>query len=135
MPRGHWFRKLVVRTSDGQGAPSADGAGDTVVRGSTDGDVGAARGAWPGRPGIRRYDAVFHNVRWQSIFRSGYPNTPRNQMLAIATNVFLHLHPTRLHRTHVKRPPWTSRTIAKASAPQLMFPSPGHTAIGRSARR
>jgi len=52
--------------------------------------------------GDRVYDAVFHNVLWQSIFRSGYPNTPRNQMLAIATNVFLHLHPTRIHRTHVK---------------------------------
>src|SRR6187200_2378865 len=39
-------------------------------------------------------DKVFHNYVWQSIFRSGYPNTPRNQMLAVATNVFLHLHPT-----------------------------------------
>jgi cytochrome b6 len=52
--------------------------------------------------GDRLYDAVFHNFFWQSIFRSGYPNTPRNQMLAVATNVFLHLHPTRIHRTHVK---------------------------------
>jgi len=52
--------------------------------------------------GDRVYDAVFHNFFWQSIFRSGYPNTPRNQMLAVATNVFLHLHPTRIHRTHVK---------------------------------
>lgn len=52
--------------------------------------------------GDRIYDAVFHNYVWRSIFRSGYPNTPRNQMLAIATNVFLHLHPTRLHRTHVR---------------------------------
>jgi quinol-cytochrome oxidoreductase complex cytochrome b subunit len=50
----------------------------------------------------RLYDRVFHNYLWQSVFRSGYPNTPRNQMLVIATNVFLHLHPTRLHRTHVK---------------------------------
>ena len=50
----------------------------------------------------RIYDKVFHNYIWQSIFRSGYPNTPRNQMLVVATNVFLHLHPTRLHRTHVK---------------------------------
>ncbi len=45
---------------------------------------------------------VFQNYVWQSIFRSGYPNTPRNQMLAVATNVFLHLHPTRIHKTHVK---------------------------------
>src|SRR3989442_12326826 len=50
----------------------------------------------------RIYDRVFHNYIWQSIFRSGYPNTPRNQMLVVATNVFLHLHPTRIHRTHVK---------------------------------
>ena len=52
--------------------------------------------------GDRLYDALFHNYFWQSIFRSGYPNTPRNQMLVVATNVFLHLHPTRIHRTHVK---------------------------------
>jgi quinol-cytochrome oxidoreductase complex cytochrome b subunit len=48
------------------------------------------------------YDKVFHNYVWQSIFRSGYPSTPRNQMLVVATNVFLHLHPTRIHKTHVK---------------------------------
>lgn len=48
------------------------------------------------------YDKLFHNYVWQSIFRSGYPNTPRNQMLVVATNVFLHLHPTRIHKTHVK---------------------------------
>jgi quinol-cytochrome oxidoreductase complex cytochrome b subunit len=48
------------------------------------------------------YDKLFHNYIWRSIFRSGYPNTPRNQMLVVATNVFLHLHPTRLHKTHVR---------------------------------
>ncbi len=48
------------------------------------------------------YDLIFRNYIWQSIFRTGYPNTPRNQMLVVATNVFLHLHPTRIHRTHVK---------------------------------
>lgn len=58
----------------------------------------------PARPtiGDRIYDAMFHNYVWKSIFRTGYPNTPRNQMLVVATNVFLHLHPTRIHRTHVK---------------------------------
>src|SRR3989304_2791257 len=55
----------------------------------------------PGLLGII-YDKLFHNYVWQSIFRSGYPNTPRNQMLVVATNVFLHLHPTRIHKTHVK---------------------------------
>ena len=47
-------------------------------------------------------EKLFQNYVWRSIFRSGYPNTPRNQMLVVATNVFLHLHPTRLHKTHVK---------------------------------
>ncbi|MBI2912516.1 MAG: hypothetical protein HYY03_01190, partial [Chloroflexi bacterium] len=32
----------------------------------------------------RLYDRLFHNYIWQSIFRSGYPNTPRNQMLVVA---------------------------------------------------
>jgi quinol-cytochrome oxidoreductase complex cytochrome b subunit len=58
----------------------------------------------PRGPGVgeRLYDKLFHNYIWRSIFRSGYPNTPRNQMLVVATNVFLHLHPTRLHKTHVR---------------------------------
>jgi len=58
----------------------------------------------PPRKGFNEqlYELLFRNYVWRSIFRTGYPNTPRNQMLVIATNVFLHLHPTRLHRTHVK---------------------------------
>jgi quinol-cytochrome oxidoreductase complex cytochrome b subunit len=58
----------------------------------------------PRGPGIGSwiYDKLFHNYIWRSIFRSGYPNTPRNQMLVVATNVFLHLHPTRIHKTHVR---------------------------------
>jgi quinol-cytochrome oxidoreductase complex cytochrome b subunit len=50
----------------------------------------------------RLYDFTVNNRVWRSVIRTGYPNTPRNQMLAVATNVFLHLHPTRVHRTHVK---------------------------------
>src|SRR3989338_10947150 len=58
----------------------------------------------PKSPGLldTLHEKLFHNYVWQSIFRSGYPNPPRNQMLVVATNVFLHLHPTRLHKTHVK---------------------------------
>src|SRR3990172_2811170 len=58
----------------------------------------------PRGPGVGAwlYGKLFHNYIWRSIFRSGYPNTPRNQMLVVATNVFLHLHPTRLHKTHVR---------------------------------
>ncbi len=63
-----------------------------------------ARTEQPKSPGLGDflYNTLFHNYIWRSIFRSGYPNTPRNQMLAIATSVFLHLHPTRIHKTHVK---------------------------------
>jgi quinol-cytochrome oxidoreductase complex cytochrome b subunit len=63
-----------------------------------------ARTEQPRGPGFGDflYDKLFHNYIWRSVFRSGYPNTPRNQMLAIATSVFLHLHPTRIHKTHVK---------------------------------
>ena len=63
-----------------------------------------AKAERPPRKGINDqiYDLLFRNYVWQSIFRTGYPNTPRSQMLVVATNVFLHLHPTRLHRTHVK---------------------------------
>ena len=63
-----------------------------------------ARTEQPKGPGFGDflYDKLFHNYIWRSVFRSGYPNTPRNQMLAVATSVFLHLHPTRIHKTHVK---------------------------------
>jgi quinol-cytochrome oxidoreductase complex cytochrome b subunit len=63
-----------------------------------------ARTEQPRGPGFGDflYDKLFHNYIWRSIFRSGYPNTPRNQMLAVATSVFLHLHPTRIHKTHVR---------------------------------
>jgi len=63
-----------------------------------------ARTEHPRGPGFGDflYDKLFHNYVWRSVFRSGYPNTPRNQMLAVATSVFLHLHPTRIHKTHVK---------------------------------
>jgi quinol-cytochrome oxidoreductase complex cytochrome b subunit len=63
-----------------------------------------ARTEQPRGPGFGDfiYDKLFHNYIWRSVFRSGYPNTPRNQMLAVATSVFLHLHPTRIHKTHVK---------------------------------
>ena len=63
-----------------------------------------ARTEQPRGPGFGDflYDKLFHNYIWRSVFRSGYPSTPRNQMLAIATSVFLHLHPTRIHKTHVK---------------------------------
>ncbi|MFB0900455.1 MAG: selenite/tellurite reduction operon b-type cytochrome ExtP [Dehalococcoidia bacterium] len=58
----------------------------------------------PAKPSLeeRIYNYVMNGRVVKSIIRSGYPNTPRNQMLMVATNVFLHLHPTRINRTHVK---------------------------------
>lgn len=38
------------------------------------------------------------NVIWKSIFRHDYSDTRRNRALQVASNVFLHLHPTRLSR-------------------------------------
>ena len=35
---------------------------------------------------------------WKSIFRHGYDDAPRNRMLQVLDNVFLHLHPTKAPR-------------------------------------
>ena len=35
---------------------------------------------------------------WRSIFRHGYPDSRKNQSLAVFTNVFLHLHPVKVRR-------------------------------------
>ena len=35
---------------------------------------------------------------WKSSFRHGYADTPRNRVLQIASNVWLHLHPVKIHR-------------------------------------
>jgi quinol-cytochrome oxidoreductase complex cytochrome b subunit len=39
---------------------------------------------------------------WKSIFRHGFPDNRRDQMLIMLTNVWMHLHPTRLKRHGVK---------------------------------
>ncbi len=36
---------------------------------------------------------------WRSIFRHGYPNTPRNRTLVMMSNVFLHLHPIKMRKS------------------------------------
>ena len=35
---------------------------------------------------------------WQSIFRHGYEDTPRNRILMVSGNVWLHLHPSKVRR-------------------------------------
>lgn len=39
---------------------------------------------------------------WKSIFRHGYPDTPRSRSQAIMSNVFLHLHPASVKRHGLK---------------------------------
>ena len=39
---------------------------------------------------------------WKSIFRHKLDETPRNRALAVLSNVFLHLHPARIHRDAVR---------------------------------
>jgi quinol-cytochrome oxidoreductase complex cytochrome b subunit len=39
---------------------------------------------------------------WKSIFRHGYPDTPRNRVMAVLSNVFLHLHPVKARHSGVK---------------------------------
>ncbi len=39
---------------------------------------------------------------WKSVFRHKLDGTPRNRVLAVLSNVFLHLHPTRIRRDAVR---------------------------------
>ena len=39
---------------------------------------------------------------WRSIFRHKYPDNPRDQALAVLSNVFLHLHPIKVRKSGVR---------------------------------
>src|SRR5256885_273179 len=39
---------------------------------------------------------------WDSIFRHGPPDTPRNRGLAVLQNVFLHLHPVKVRKSGIR---------------------------------
>ena len=47
-------------------------------------------------------DYVTGSQIWTSIFRHGTPTTPRNQALAVLSNLFLHLHPARARKGGIK---------------------------------
>jgi len=47
-------------------------------------------------------DYISETQIWKSVFRHGMPDTPRNQALAVLSNVFLHLHPARARKGGVK---------------------------------
>ena len=46
--------------------------------------------------------ALTENRVFKSVFRTGYPSTPRNQALIMFNNVFLHLHPVRIRRESLR---------------------------------
>ncbi len=39
---------------------------------------------------------------WKSVFRHGYPDTPRNRIMAVLSNLFLHLHPVKARYSGIK---------------------------------
>ncbi len=41
---------------------------------------------------------MFDSYVWKSMFRHGYADTPRNRVLQVANNVWLHLHPAKIRR-------------------------------------
>jgi quinol-cytochrome oxidoreductase complex cytochrome b subunit len=47
-------------------------------------------------------EAVRKTQIWRSIFRHGYPDTPRNRTLAVLSNTFLHLHPVKVRRSGIR---------------------------------
>jgi quinol-cytochrome oxidoreductase complex cytochrome b subunit len=47
-------------------------------------------------------ERVVHSQIWRSIFRHGRPDTERNQVLVIISNVFLHLHPAKISERALK---------------------------------
>lgn len=49
----------------------------------------------------RRIDVRSTRV-WKSVFRHGYPDSPRSQALVVLSNVFLHLHPIRVRKSGVR---------------------------------
>jgi quinol-cytochrome oxidoreductase complex cytochrome b subunit len=46
--------------------------------------------------------AVRQTQIWRSVFRHGYPDTPRNRTLAVLSNTFLHLHPVKVRRSGIR---------------------------------
>ena len=52
------------------------------------------------------WQRVVKSSLWRSIFRHGYPDSRKNQSLAVFTNVFLHLHPVKVRR-HALAIPYT----------------------------
>ena len=53
-------------------------------------------------PGTRFWNWLTETQVWTSIFRHGRPDSDRNRVLVMLSNVFLHLHPVRIRKSGVK---------------------------------
>src|SRR6267378_2366534 len=51
---------------------------------------------------VRFWNWLTETQAWTSIFRHGRPNSDRNRVLVMLSNVFLHLHPVRIRKSGVK---------------------------------
>ena len=62
------------------------------------------RSAPTGRPGRRHafWNWLTETQVWKSVFRHDRPDTDRNRVLVMLSNVFLHLHPVRIRKSGVK---------------------------------
>src|SRR5712671_7211855 len=47
-------------------------------------------------------EMLTNNYVWRSIFRHGYADTPRNRVLQVSANVWLHLHPSKIRRHGIR---------------------------------
>src|SRR5216117_2121411 len=52
--------------------------------------------------GTRLWNWLTETQVWKSIFRHGRPNSDRNRVLVMLSNLFLHLHPVRIRKSGVK---------------------------------
>ena len=54
----------------------------------------------PHKRGLKGY--IVESQIWKSVFRHGYPDSQRNRVLAVLSNVFLHLHPVSLRKSGLR---------------------------------
>src|SRR5437660_11952716 len=53
-------------------------------------------------PGTRLWNWLTETQVWKSIFRHDRPDSDRNRVLVMLSNVFLHMHPVRIRKSGVK---------------------------------
>src|SRR3984885_9896388 len=53
-------------------------------------------------PGTQFWNWLTETQAWKSVFRHDRPNSDRNRVLVMLSNVFLHLHPVRIRKSGVK---------------------------------